>query len=727
MSGGEQPGRGTAFQEAAAGSLSDASAELRPPPFLIGAALLFWGWQSGFAIAGLVMAVIFEAGRWTRSRWDLSNEDFTRIWVFCTFLFLAATIFAFTSNEGPAEFRGLWQNPTYMAQRSASTATARTAASLFRWLPLIFFLFAAAQSYSTRQGVPLETISLILRRRWKKARSLGQKLPPGRSVNISYFYFGLCLFSACVHASEGVSFFWGLCVLLAWALWSRRSQRFSIATWAVCVGMAVVLGYAGQHGIAQLQGYLGNLNPSWLGYFGRKRFDSSMSRTDFGHVGRMKASAKIVVRLQTQTGAPPPYLREASFRTFKGQTWFSEFAEKDFGTVLEDATNRNTYVLLRDKTNTLRVNIGCYLEGGKALLPLPTGVARLENLTAYTLFRSPLGAVLEEGPGLVVFDALYGPGSTIDEVADTNYDLTVPSREKATLDKVIDEAGIRRQPSGLAVKTLGAFFQEKFKYSSWQGRSPSSRTNDTPLSRFLLRTRSGHCEYFATAGALLLREAGIPARYAVGYAVHEDAGDGKFVVRQRDGHAWCLVWDDKKALWRDVDFTPAIWMQEEAPQVGWLQKLSDAWSRIRFEISRFRWGQSHLRKYLLWAVVPILLVLLYQIVRNSRKRRRRKGQGAKEAFIAWPGLDSEFYQLEEKLGAMGLPRLPSETFGDWIGRALNDESLAELNGPMRRLLQMHYRYRFDPAGISAEEREALKNEVVSVLARLSELRDKVAG
>src|SRR5512133_301234 len=122
---------------------------MKPPPFLVGAALLFWGWQSGLLPVGAVMALVFEGGRWVKSRWDLSNDDFTRIWVFCTFLFLAASIFAFTSNEGPADFRGLLQNPSYLAQRNAGAATARTAASLFRWLPMLFFLFAAAQSYST--------------------------------------------------------------------------------------------------------------------------------------------------------------------------------------------------------------------------------------------------------------------------------------------------------------------------------------------------------------------------------------------------------------------------------------------------------------------------------------------------------------------------------------------------------------------------------------------------
>lgn len=691
---------------------------MKPPRFLIGAALLFWGWQSGFLVAGAVMALVFEGGILIKARWDFSNEDFTRIWVFCTFLFLATAIFAFTSNEGPSEFRGLLQNPSYLTQRNAGTATSRTAASLFRWLPMVFFLFAAAQTYSTRDGVPLETISLILRRRWKRARQTGDALPPSRTVNISWFYFGLCLFSASVHASENNNFFWGLCLLLGWALWSRRSQRFPIVVWAACFGSAVVLGYFGQQGIWHLQGYLGNLNPSWLSGSGHRRFDPTASRTDLGRVGRNKASTKIVIRVEPQTGAPPPLLREASYRTFKGQTWFADYTEKDYVSILEPV--RGSWVLLPDRTNTVGVKIGCYLEGGKALLPLPSGVARLENLTAYTLARSPLGAVLEEGPGLVVFDALYGSGATIDSAASTNEDLFVPAKEIKTLDTIVGELGLTNQSPQHALKTLTSFFADNFKYSTYQ--EVRTRTNETALGRFLLKSRTGHCEYFATAGTLLLRRIGIPARYAVGYAVHEEAGDGKFVVRARDAHAWCLVWDEKRSVWRDVDFTPPSWLEVEATKLSSLQKLRDAWSRMGFELSRFRWGQTHLRQYLLWGVVPVLVVLLFQIVRNSRKSRRSTGRSPAGRSFDWPGLDSEFYSLEKRLAARGLARLPGETLVDWLQRALQEPGFADLEPPMRRLLRIHYRYRFDPMGLSLQERETLRTDVKSLLDQLEQFR-----
>ncbi len=41
----------------------------------------------------------------------------------------------------------------------------------------------------------------------------------------------------------------------------------------------------------------------------------------------------------------------------------------------------------------------------------------------------------------------------------------------------------------------------------------------------------------------MLRRLGVPARYAVGYYVHEGNGENHYVVRERDAHAWCLVWN----------------------------------------------------------------------------------------------------------------------------------------------------------------------------------------
>jgi protein-glutamine gamma-glutamyltransferase len=686
---------------------------MKTPPFLLGATLVFWGWQTGFLVPGLVMGLALEGTRVVQARWDLTEDDFGRIWKFCSLVLLAAVVYSFTSNEGPSDFKGLFNNPTLLTQRNAGLATARTTSSVLRWLPMIFFLFIFAQAYSLSEAIPLRVISVVQWYRWKSARKLGLPVPPSRTFNISYPYFALCLFSSSIHPGEDTTFFWGFCLLVAWALWPQRSPRFALALWAGILATVIGLSYVGQRGLGQVQSYVGNINPQWLGGFGRRRFDPTQSQTEIGSLGRIKTSPKIVIRLGVPSGVPPRRLRESTYRGFKGRTWYSELTENDFNRVPE--TNDTTFLLL-EKPTLDGVKISCYLPGGKALLPLPEGVARLDNLMAYNVWKSALGSVLEEGPGLVVFDARYGPGATLDAPpGDNGEDLTLPEREKPALDQIVSELKLQGQTPDQAIQTLGRFFSTQFTYSTWQNQDRSFRRNESPLTRFLLHSRTGHCEYFATAAALLLRSIGIEARYAVGYAVHEGSGQN-YIVRQHDAHAWCLVWDKHRKAWRDFDPTPSTWLSAEAAELSWTQRVSDLWARILFEISKFRWGQSHVRQYLLWAVLPVLALLLYQILFRTKHRRRKTDNADVGPETAWPGLDSEFYELERRLAARGFARHPSEPLGDWLLRIAKDPSLQEVELPLKDLVHLHYRYRFDPNGLSSSDRERLRQKATTCLA-----------
>jgi hypothetical protein len=692
---------------------------MKTPPLLLGAALLFWGWQTGHLVAGTAMAAALEGARLSKARWEFTDEDFRRIWIFCALLLLAAALYAFSASDGPAGVRGFFQNPSLATERNAGNATSRTVAALMRWLPMIFFLFVAAQAFGSRGGVLQETISVILRLRWQRARRLGRPLPAAGSVDVSYPYFMLCLLATSFHTSEDETFFWGLCALLAWALWSHRSQRYGVVIWAGALAAAMMLGYSGQRGVGRLYRLFDNYNAQWFAHAPGGSADPMQSRTSLGQIGRLKGSNKIVIRMEPKEDSrAPTLLREASYRTWKGQVWYSEVSRDRFDPVIE-WTNHTTWVLVAGNTNHAAVSLACYLPGRCALLPLPTGCGRLENLSASLLYKNILGAVLAEGPGLVVFDALYGPGPTIDSSANTSEDLYVPSKEIPALAQVIAELQLQPQNRKQALRSLSGFFQDtnKFRYSTWQGLGELRSTNETPLSRFLLRTRAGHCEYFATATVLLLRQLGIPARYAVGYSVHESSGR-KYVVRQRDAHAWCLVWNPNSGTWQDFDTTPASWVEAEASRTSPMQFLADCWSRVVFEFAKFRWGQTHLRQYFLWALVPVLALLLYQIIFHSRRRWRIRNQGAPGAAILWPGLDSEFYQVERRLVERGARRQPSEPLTGWLQRAVTDPGLTELRDRLRVLLRLHYRYRFDPQGLSQADREALRRETTGCLARM---------
>jgi hypothetical protein len=120
----------------------------------------------------------------------------------------------------------------------------------------------------------------------------------------------------------------------------------------------------------------------------------------------------------------------------------------------------------------------------------------------------------------------------------------------------------------------------------------------------------------------------------------------------------------------------------------------------------------------LWALVPILGLLLYQILFRSRRRRRSLERGGSARLLVWPGLDSEFYELEKALVARGLTRASSEPLSAWLLRAANTPSLYKVKAPLHELLQLHYRYRFDPQGLDPSGREALRREARMCLAKM---------
>lgn len=63
--------------------------------------------------------------------------------------------------------------------------------------------------------------------------------------------------------------------------------------------------------------------------------------------------------------------------------------------------------------------------------------------------------------------------------------------------------------------------------------------NVDPIEQFLSSNRRGHCQYFASALALMLRSVGIPCRVVVGYRTEEFNEIGNYyIARQQHAHAW---------------------------------------------------------------------------------------------------------------------------------------------------------------------------------------------
>ena len=81
---------------------------------------------------------------------------------------------------------------------------------------------------------------------------------------------------------------------------------------------------------------------------------------------------------------------------------------------------------------------------------------------------------------------------------------------------------------------------------------------------FLDRTRTGNCETFATAFALLARSLGLPTRVAIGFTGGTRAPDGSTVVRGGDAHAWPQV-HLGSAGWVSFEPTPQLPGNQLAP------------------------------------------------------------------------------------------------------------------------------------------------------------------
>jgi transglutaminase-like putative cysteine protease len=100
-----------------------------------------------------------------------------------------------------------------------------------------------------------------------------------------------------------------------------------------------------------------------------------------------------------------------------------------------------------------------------------------------------------------------------------------------------------------------------------------------PLADFLFRLREGHCEYFATALAVMLRTQGIATRVVNGFqtGTYNSAADA-YTVTQRDAHSWVEVYFPETDAWVTFDPTPAAGRtgQQNAGFSGSLSRYAEA-------------------------------------------------------------------------------------------------------------------------------------------------------
>lgn len=643
---------------------------MKPPPFLLGAALLFWGGYAGLLAAAAPMALALEGARFSPWRFSLEARDFYRVADLCTLLLVGIIAYHFLGTPFPEAMF-----------------------ALLKWLPFAVFPLLLAQSYSTQGRIPLEALFLTLR---NAGRVATEPLP---QVNLGYPCAALCLLAAAAANPRTAWFYAGVIGFSAWALLPARPRRRTHAAWAALLLLAAGLGYLGQLGLSRLQGVIEEAVTAWL-IDQDSQADPFRSSTRIGSLGVLKLSERVILRVAVARASDaPPRLQEATYNLFDGRTWFARGGRFE---LLAPEDDHKTWNFGSREGAEKSVAISAYLKKGEGVLALPANTRRVSALPAGSVERSNLGAVrVSDAPGFVLYHAHYGvepPEAPRPEPWDTQ----IPKAADQALGRIAAELRLAEQPPRQALAAIEAFFRRDFTYSLSPADGEGSSKS---IKDFLTRSRSGHCEYFATATVLLLRKAGIPARYVVGYAVQEySPWQRQYLVRERHAHAWALAFVD--GAWREVDTTPSTWAAREAQRASWWQPLLDAGSHAYYFFSRWRWSEREegVAAGFAWLALPLTAFLLWRIF------RRKKVRGAVVVPPA-AGVRREstaFYRVAERIERAGHARGRGETLARWLERIEAEPTVAETRRELEEMLHLHYRLRFDPGGGTEPDREKLE-------------------
>jgi transglutaminase-like putative cysteine protease len=154
---------------------------------------------------------------------------------------------------------------------------------------------------------------------------------------------------------------------------------------------------------------------------------------------------------------------------------------------------------------------------------------------------------------------------------------------KTLTDTILTAEGTEHLSDLQKSKIIEKYLKNNYRYSL-NVKPPDDHTN--PLIYFLFQSKTGFCEYYATAMTLMLRSVGIPARVVTGFAGGElNTYGGYVIVRQSNAHSWVEALID--GSWRRFDPTPSVSTQPPSTFVLYLDMLGLMWNRyvIAFSLS----------------------------------------------------------------------------------------------------------------------------------------------
>ena len=299
-----------------------------------------------------------------------------------------------------------------------------------------------------------------------------------------------------------------------------------------------------------------------------------------GGVGRIQQNDQVVMRVRVEnydarTG--PLYWRGIGLDTFDNMSWSKSrasakqpFSKDDRDVIQFDGTARREELV----TQTI------YLEplDTTVLFGLPRIIGAQGNFNV--LFRDLDGAIsfprsgermsykLVSDRALPSADRLRTDNGVYP--VDASPYLQLPDKYDPRIDALAARITEKYSDRFDKAKAVEGYLQNNFGYSlelKAGGREP--------LADFLFNVREGHCEYFASAMAVMLRTQGIATRVVNGFQQgdYNDTAD-VFVVRQKHAHSWVEVYFPREKVWVPFDPTPAAGHTSGTYSGGIYERLS---------------------------------------------------------------------------------------------------------------------------------------------------------
>ncbi|MFO1076934.1 MAG: transglutaminaseTgpA domain-containing protein [Planctomycetota bacterium] len=400
----------------------------------------------------------------------------------------------------------------------------------------------------------------------------------------------------------------------------------------------------------------------------------------------------VVLRVVADAGTEIPELwRGLVYARFDGTTWLPETAVGAGAGLPTDQPfeSRAGGWLVRAGVREGRDVQARLFAGDRAWLPLPSECAgvQLQRAQGLLLDPKPAGVVAV----LRTDDAPVGEIDFVVHLAAESPRAPVSARVRDALLQLPD-IGVVRTARVLATRIRSEMPSTPDPESAARATAvwlaahrryelPGEHGFASSLEAFLIGSGAGHCEYFATALAIMLRCQGIPCRLVGGYLLAEHSADGALVARSRHAHAWveALL---PGGTWLTLDATPPGAADPGADRAGVWQRAIDALTGLWNRVVGFDAAGQH-RLFALPVEHPLATatILALLVVAAGLRRRRSAPDPAVAGLLA-------------ALQAARLRLRPGETPRELLARARDGEADTRRLAVLVRAIERHEAARY---------------------------------